>query len=65
MKNNGILVLASSSPEKSIDGKGIIERGVFYVDGDRYENAFLVDGIYIYSKDGVYIGIDDRYNPEA
>ncbi len=52
----GIILLNSAGAiEKSVDGKGAIERGTFYVNGAAYENATCVGGM-VYDRDGNLVG---------
>ncbi|MBQ7604560.1 MAG: hypothetical protein IJU75_06355 [Clostridia bacterium] len=50
-----ILLNAAGAVEKSVDGKGAIERGTFYVNGAAYENATCVGGM-VYDQDGNLVG---------
>ncbi len=50
-----ILLNAAGAIEKSVDGKGAIERGTFYVNGVAYENATRVGGM-VYDQDGNLAG---------
>ncbi len=52
------IIKLTEVPEKSIDGKGGIQRGTFYVGGQPYENATLVNGI-VYDQNGIYVGPQD------
>ena len=58
---NGVIMLSGSIPEKSVDGSGAPQRGVFgTVDGQTGD--LLVSGMYVYG-DGKYLGIWDGYRP--
>lgn len=53
---NGIILLISGGIEKSVDGKGGIQRGTFVTStGETYQNATLVSGN-VYASDGSYVG---------
>ncbi|MBQ7604535.1 MAG: hypothetical protein IJU75_06225 [Clostridia bacterium] len=57
----GFILLNSSTPEKSVDGNGAPQRGIFNtVDGQTGD--ILVSGIYVYGN-GKYLGIWDGYQP--
>ena len=58
MTNKIILLASSGTPDKSVDGRGGIQRGNFYVNNVLIENATLVNGI-VYDSNGDYVGPKD------